>query len=346
MPWPGADRGEDEHVERAGQPGERAGEHERLELHRRGRARRGRRRPARCRGCAIITRPGARRGACARTTSDGQRQRRRGRSRSAPTGSSMSKRFHSTGGTIVVGHEVGEVDGVEEVRVEGDGERDRGDGQVEAADAQRRAGRWRRRRRAPTTIAAAMATNRSTFQRVSRLPAAMAPTPTMPNWPRLMLPPQPVSTTSDMATRPHTSGEAQRGHRATGVSVSGTSTTTQRRRPRRAPRRRPAHLGHVAQLARDRLEHAGAVPAALARLGPGRARPCASSRATRITTRNVTSKIDSAVHVPADRPLGDAEADAAGERDRAATGSGRSPRRPGRAGSPWRRRARVGHARR
>jgi hypothetical protein len=34
-----------------------------------------------------------------------------------------------------------------------------------------------------------MATKRSTFQRVMRLAAAIDAMPTMPNWPRLMLPP-------------------------------------------------------------------------------------------------------------------------------------------------------------
>ncbi len=36
-------------------------------------------------------------------------------------------------------------------------------------------------------------------------PAVTAPVPTMANWPRLMWPPQPVSTTSDTPTIAHTS---------------------------------------------------------------------------------------------------------------------------------------------
>ncbi len=49
----------------------------------------------------------------------------------------MSKRFNSTGRSDRVGHEAREVDRVEEVRVEGDGEGQRRDGEVQAADAQR-----------------------------------------------------------------------------------------------------------------------------------------------------------------------------------------------------------------
>ena len=48
------------------------------------------------------------------------------------------------------------------------------------------------------------ATKRSTLSLVTRLAAVTAPTPTMPNWPRLMWPPQPVSTTSDTPTMAHT----------------------------------------------------------------------------------------------------------------------------------------------
>ena len=119
--------------------------------------------------------------------------------------------------------EVREVHGVEEVRVEGHREGDRGDGEVEAADPQGGQRRWRRPRARPATIAAPMATNRSRFQRVMRLPAAIDAMPTMPNWPRLMLPPQPVSTTSDIATRPHTTAKV-RVVTVDGVMASGTNT--------------------------------------------------------------------------------------------------------------------------
>ena len=54
----------------------------------------------------------------------------------------------------------------------------------------------------PAAAATARVMNRSTFQRLTRLPATMAPTPTSANCPRLIWPPQPVSTTRLTATRP------------------------------------------------------------------------------------------------------------------------------------------------
>ena len=163
----------------------------------------------------IITRP-ARERRMARTTSAATATSGRGRTRSAPTGCRCRTASTAPGGNVVVGHEVGEVDRVEEVRVERHRERDRGDREVEAPDAQGREADGDRddARRRPSRAPAA--TNRSTFQRVSRLPAAIAPMPTMPNWPRLMLPPQPVSTTSDIADEAPHEGEAQRGHASTG----------------------------------------------------------------------------------------------------------------------------------
>ena len=53
---------------------------------------------------------------------------------------------------------------------------------------------------APTAMPPSRANHRSTFHRSMTSPAAMALTPTMPNWPRLMLPPHPVSTTRETAT--------------------------------------------------------------------------------------------------------------------------------------------------
>ena len=61
------------------------------------------------------------------------------------------------------------------------------------------------------------------------LPAAIDAMPTMPNWPRLMLPPQPVSTTSDIATSPQTTAKVSvvtvEGVMTRGANTATTTTT-------------------------------------------------------------------------------------------------------------------------
>ena len=157
-----------------------------------------------------------------------------------------------------------------------------------------RAGRSATATSAPTAIAAAMDRRRGRRSTaVIRLAAAMAPIPTMPNWPRLMFPPQPVSTTSDIATRPHTRAKLNV------VTVPTRSSPSARTRATSAPTTamaapRPADLGQLEQVPGDRLEDAGAVPARLAGVGPGGVLAARAAATTRMTTRKVTSKMDSA----------------------------------------------------
>ena len=76
-----------------------------------------------------------------------------------------------------------------------------------------------------------------------------APTPTMPNWPRLMWPPQPVSTTSDTPTIAHTMAKPRRAGCSRDHPFG--DADEQRRRPAsRTPAFAPPHLGQVAQLHR------------------------------------------------------------------------------------------------
>ena len=105
------------------------------------------------------------------------------------------------------------------------------------------------------------------FQRTQRVPAAMAPTPTMANWPSEMLPPQPVSTASDTATRHQTTAKHERDHRRRGER-EGVQQQEPATEHEKTPRR-PSNLGRLPQLSGDRLEHARRVPGALAGLGPG-----------------------------------------------------------------------------
>src|SRR5256885_9159275 len=58
---------------------------------------------------------------------------------------------------------------------------------------------------APAAAEAAMVRNRSRLALAIRLAATTPPTPTMPAWPRLTVPLQPVSTTSDSAAIPRIS---------------------------------------------------------------------------------------------------------------------------------------------
>ena len=62
---------------------------------------------------------------------------------------------------------------------------------------------------APVMPETSRATNRSAWSRLTMLAATTAPVPTMANCPRLMCPPQPVSTTSDTPTMAHTSVSAR-----------------------------------------------------------------------------------------------------------------------------------------
>ncbi len=132
---------------------------------------------------------------------------------------------------------------------------------------------------------------KSTFQRIIKLPAAMAPMPTMPNWPRLMLPPHPVSTTSEMATMPHTTAKLM-STTVLGDAFSATNST---------PAVSSAPANQIGRRTSGRCRSSAGIglstPALSHELSPVSARLNFSRRnssAPRMTMRKVTSKIDSA----------------------------------------------------
>ena len=246
---------------------------------------------------------------------DGERRARRGRSRSVTHSLARSKRFQSTGRIDAVGHEAREVDGVEEVRVEGDGERDRRDRQVEARGCAAPGSPMSTRDdTAGGHGRAAAPTKKSTFQRISRLPAAIAPMPTMPNWPRLMLPPQPVSTTSETPTSAQTSAKLIVSP-STAPRCSGTTISAAARRPRRAD----AWAAAPRAAAAAPRGSASATPALSHVLSPVSARLTSlAAQQQRGEDHDEEGDVEDRLggDVPPDRPLGDAEADAAPQRGR------------------------------
>ena len=139
---------------------------------------------------------------------------------------------------------------------------------------------------APAAAEAPMVRNRSRFARAIRLAATTPPTPTMPAWPRLTVPLQPVRTTSDRAAIPRSSvaltrlvwlGVANSGTARAPPATAATSAARQRRTSGRAAT--AAGSGRAAPV-RDH-EDSSAVSARL----PSRRR---ISSATRITAANTT----------------------------------------------------------
>ncbi len=140
---------------------------------------------------------------------------------------------------------------------------------------------------APATVAAAMETNRSTFQCSIRLPAITAPTPTNANCPRLIWPFQPVRTTRLRATIPQIAATLSF-CRSAGPTQTGAITA--------APQPSTTRVVSAPRISGSRLMARGigrAIAVSCHVASPSCARDFevrCSSRAARITTSSTTSE--------------------------------------------------------